>query len=311
MLKPRYQLSLVTPPRATCANVVPKLFEKFNWKRVPAGPLLDGEAHVRDVGRVAEPRRRFGDQVHGRPHTQPSAHADDEGAVVVHELARQLVGVVDPDRLGVDRSVAPERAGNRCADRRRVAVAEVVRSLDGHRARRSSTGRPCPCLTTLMLAEKLDRPIARPVNADLRAAHDAEPVLESDLRAVVDAECVRQQVAEITLAQRTREAVRHPERARRTAASAAWSAARSSVKSGCEGSTARSASRWSGAAAGCALPAAGSGRPIARTPVAGELRAGAQRAVRVRCDDPHEGYAVNRWARRARSSGESPGSARR
>ena len=30
MLKPRYQLSLVTPPRATCANVVPKLFEKFN-----------------------------------------------------------------------------------------------------------------------------------------------------------------------------------------------------------------------------------------------------------------------------------------
>ena len=65
----------------------------------------------------------------------------------------------------------------------------------------------------LLLPEELDRPIARPVKADLRAAHDAEPVLEPDLRAVVDAESIGQQVAEITLAQRTREAVGHPERA--------------------------------------------------------------------------------------------------
>ena len=65
----------------------------------------------------------------------------------------------------------------------------------------------------LLLPEELDRPVARPVKPDLRAAHDAEPVFEPDLRAVVDAESIGQQVAEITLAQRTREAVGHPERA--------------------------------------------------------------------------------------------------
>ena len=32
MLKPRYQSSLFCPPRAMSASVVPKPFEKFNWK---------------------------------------------------------------------------------------------------------------------------------------------------------------------------------------------------------------------------------------------------------------------------------------
>jgi hypothetical protein len=32
MLNPMYQSSLSTPPRASCAIVVPMLFEKLNWK---------------------------------------------------------------------------------------------------------------------------------------------------------------------------------------------------------------------------------------------------------------------------------------
>ncbi len=34
-LNPRYQLSLAVPPRATCASVVAKPFEKFSWKTWP------------------------------------------------------------------------------------------------------------------------------------------------------------------------------------------------------------------------------------------------------------------------------------
>ena len=34
-LKPRYQSSLLNPPRAICASVVAKLFEKFNWNMWP------------------------------------------------------------------------------------------------------------------------------------------------------------------------------------------------------------------------------------------------------------------------------------
>ena len=34
-LKPKYQLSLPVPPRATCASVVAKPFEKFSWNTWP------------------------------------------------------------------------------------------------------------------------------------------------------------------------------------------------------------------------------------------------------------------------------------
>ena len=71
MLKPRYQSSLFAPPRAIWASVVPKPFEKFSWKHVAAGPLLDAEADVVDAGIVAaDPRRAFDHQVDGRPDAQ-------------------------------------------------------------------------------------------------------------------------------------------------------------------------------------------------------------------------------------------------
>ena len=83
MLKPMNQVSSPTPPRAICASVVPKPFEKFSWKLWPPGALLDAEAGVDRVGIVADARRRFGDDVESRPNPNPAADADDERAVVV------------------------------------------------------------------------------------------------------------------------------------------------------------------------------------------------------------------------------------
>ena len=51
------------------------------------------------------------------------------------------------------------------------------------------------------------------MNADLAAAHQAEPVLEADLRSGVEAEQVASKIAEITRAERRPEAVGDPERA--------------------------------------------------------------------------------------------------
>ena len=68
-------------------------------------------------------------------------------------------------------------------------------------------------LQPAVLREELDRPVARAVDADLRASHDAEPVLEADLRAAVEAEEIRGEVTEIALPERTRKAMRDAERA--------------------------------------------------------------------------------------------------
>src|SRR5437773_11938021 len=58
-----------------------------------------------------------------------------------------------------------------------------------------------------VLAEELDRPIARAMDADLSVGHDPESVLEADLRAGVDAEKIGGEIAEVPLAQGTSEAV--------------------------------------------------------------------------------------------------------
>jgi hypothetical protein len=63
-----------------------------------------------------------------------------------------------------------------------------------------------------VLAEKLDGAIARPVNADLRAGQQPVPELEADLGAVIESKEIRQQIAEVPLAQRAREPVRYAER---------------------------------------------------------------------------------------------------
>ena len=68
-------------------------------------------------------------------------------------------------------------------------------------------------LQPAVLREELDRPVARAVDADLGTAHDAEPVLEADLRAAVEAEEILGEVTEIALPERTRKAMRDAERA--------------------------------------------------------------------------------------------------
>src|SRR5262245_57264419 len=52
------------------------------------------------------------------------------------------------------------------------------------------------------------------MDRDLRSAQNAEAVFEANLRAAVGAEAIGQQVAEVALSERTREAMRHPKRAR-------------------------------------------------------------------------------------------------
>src|SRR3954469_119039 len=108
-------------------------------KTMTAGALLDREAHMRDAWPVAELGRPLGDNVDGRADAEPRAEADDERAVVVDQLARLAVGVVDPDRLRVDRTVPAQLARDHRADRRRVAVVEVVGALN--RAERVDTDR--------------------------------------------------------------------------------------------------------------------------------------------------------------------------
>ena len=52
-----------------------------------------------------EPRRRFGNEYSFERIRTPGAETDHERVVVVDDFARQHVGVVDPDRLDVDRAV--------------------------------------------------------------------------------------------------------------------------------------------------------------------------------------------------------------
>src|SRR5206468_7182496 len=72
--------------------------------------------------------------------------------------------------------------------------------------------RPVPLSKSGVLREELDGAVAGPVDADLTVGDDAEAVLEADLRAGIDAEEVVEHVAEFVI-QRTREPVRHAERA--------------------------------------------------------------------------------------------------
>ena len=214
MLKPRYQLSSSTPPRATCASVVPKPFEKFSWKLWPPARFSIAKLTCVASGVVAEPRRRFGDEVDGRPDAQARADADDERAVVVDQLARQRVGVVDPDRLRRRR----RRAGRASARRRRRSPASSCRGScwcpRPWRARRSPTGMRVALPHHLLLREELIvlslvrwTPICVPLMMPKRYS---SPICAPPSRP----KRVRQQIAEVALAERPREAVRHAERAR-------------------------------------------------------------------------------------------------
>ena len=64
-----------------------------------------------------------------------------------------------------------------------------------------------------MLREELDGPVAGPMDADLRAGHDSEAVLEADLCAAVEPEELTGEIAEIAGTERARESMRDAERA--------------------------------------------------------------------------------------------------
>jgi hypothetical protein len=66
----------------------------------------------------------------------------------------------------------------------------------------------------LMLAEELDRLVAGAMDTDLSPAENPEAILEAYLRATVRAETVREQVAEVPLAEGACEAMRDAECAR-------------------------------------------------------------------------------------------------
>ena len=77
----------------------------------------------------------------------------------------------------------------------------------------TSNGTAVALLQQAVLREELDRPVARAVDADLQAAHQAEAVFQPDLRAGVEPEEILEQVAEVALSQRPAEAVGHAKRA--------------------------------------------------------------------------------------------------
>src|SRR5688572_6550867 len=74
-------------------------------KAVTSCALLDAEAPVHHVGRIAESRDDFADQIHRRAYPQAPAQSQDEGAVVViRELGRLIVRVVHPDWVRIQRT---------------------------------------------------------------------------------------------------------------------------------------------------------------------------------------------------------------
>ncbi len=76
----------------------------------------------------------------------------------------------------------------------------------------------------VVLAEDLDRAIARAVNAHLRSAEQPVAQLETDLCSTVEAERIGEEIAEVAAPQRPREAMREAERPL-----APWAAAASSA----------------------------------------------------------------------------------
>ena len=81
-------------------------------------------------------------------------------------------------------------------DPRRVAVAEVVRPVDG-RVGGEADRKRLRLRLDVVFPEELDRPIARAQHAYLGARQQSESVLEADERAAVQPEEVLEQVAEI------------------------------------------------------------------------------------------------------------------
>src|SRR4029453_14901467 len=82
---------------------------KVQLKAVTSRALLDAEASVHGVRRIAKSWNGFPDEKNRRPYPQAPAQSHDEGVVVV---VGELIGVVHPDRMRIQRTVAAEGPRN-------------------------------------------------------------------------------------------------------------------------------------------------------------------------------------------------------
>jgi hypothetical protein len=111
----------------------------------------------------------------------------------------------------VDGARAPKRSREDQAERALVGLAQVLVPLH-RREDVEADGPPVALVQQIVLPEQLYRAIARSMDPDLRAGQKPVSQLETDLRPVVEPEEIRQQIAEVSLSERAREAVRHAER---------------------------------------------------------------------------------------------------
>ena len=227
MLNPRYQSSLSKPPRAICAMVVPKPSEKLIWNECPPARISMREAAVGDARVVAEPRRHFGDEVQLRPDAEPAAETDDERVVVVagHEIERSSC-CRSRSAATYTAPCASELPRDDGADRGRVDLLEVVPAFDGHddvdadRQRLRSAGTTAAARRTESSCRSCGgrRPACRSGSrSDTRGRSAPPPSVPKPSAS---------RSPKLPCAERTREAVRHAERAARTSACAASSEAR-------------------------------------------------------------------------------------
>src|SRR5262245_47128345 len=177
-------------------------------KAMTSCALLDAEAAVHRVWRIAKSRDHLADQVHRRPYPQAPAQSHDERVVaLIGEFGRLRIRVVHPDGVCIERTVAPERAGDDRADRWGVAFGEVGQSIYG--ADDVDADLTLLLAEQVLLPEEFDGAVAGPVYADLGAGHDPETVFEANLRTGIESEEVADQIAEVAGTERTAEPVRH------------------------------------------------------------------------------------------------------
>src|SRR5687767_306968 len=173
----------------------PPAVGEVQLKQVAARAPFDRDAALADARVVArEPRRHFAEQVQPPPDAEPRAEPQHQ-RVVVGARRVQRVRVRHPDGLRVDGGERGDLLRRHRADDAAPLGAHVVLPLDAHDCVEAQTS-PVPLAEEAVLREDLNRAIARAVDADLRARHQAVTKLQADLRATVEPEPVGEQVAE-------------------------------------------------------------------------------------------------------------------
>ena len=193
------------PPRAICPIVVPNAVRDRELKHVPAGALFQAEADLRairivfpdargapSIARYTVGRTRMRAPIPTMNVSLSSTTSDGSRFELFTQMGWRYSARVLAECARHDG--AERRA---CSCRGSCSCRRWWRGRDGDR-------KPVPSAIDFVLREELDRAIRRAVDADLRAAHEAEPVLEADLRTGVEAEQILRQVPEIPVTQRTR-----------------------------------------------------------------------------------------------------------